>query len=187
VLARDWSAGTGAEGEATAEAGPSEVVALGFVDLVGSTPWAEGLNLRDHSLALSRFESAAWSSAVLAGRRVVKMIGDEVFFAAPSVDAACRIGTEVCRAAAVDPLLPPARGAVGHGLVTPREGDYFGPPVNLVSRLVKAAAPGALVVTEEAAAALPADRWALRELDPQPLRGLEHPVRVFAVGPPSTA
>jgi len=41
---------------------------------------------------------------------VVKMIGDEVFFAAPSVDAACRIGTEVCRAAAVDQLLPPAGG-----------------------------------------------------------------------------
>jgi class 3 adenylate cyclase len=65
--------------------------------------------------------------------------------------------------------------------VTPREGDYFGPMVNLVSRLVKAAAPGELVVTEEAAADLPADRWALRKLDPQPLRGLEHPVRVFAV------
>jgi class 3 adenylate cyclase len=109
------------------------------------------------------------------------MIGDEVFFAAPSVDAACQIGAEVIQAAAVDPLLPPARGAVGHGLVTPREGDYFGPLVNLVSRLVKAAAPGALVVTGEAAAALPADRWLVGELDPQLLRGLPHPVRVFGV------
>jgi adenylate cyclase len=58
---------------------------LGFVDLVGSTSWAEGLTLRDHSLVLSRFESAAWSSAVLAGGRVIKMIGAEVFFAAPTV------------------------------------------------------------------------------------------------------
>ncbi|MGD0082448.1 MAG: adenylate cyclase regulatory domain-containing protein [Acidimicrobiales bacterium] len=181
VLVRGWAARTGADGEAAAVAGPSEVVALGFVDLVGSTQWAEGLSLRDHSLALSRFESTAWSSAVLAGGRVVKMIGDEVFFTAPSVDAVCRIASEVCRAAEADPLLPPARGAVGRGRVTPREGDYFGPMVNLVSRLVKAAAPGELVVTEEAAAALQADRWALRKLDPQPLRGLEHPVRVFAV------
>ena len=107
------------------------------------------------------------------------MIGDEVFFTAPSVDAACRIGIEVGQAAAADPLLPPARGAVGFGLVTPREGDFFGPLVNLVSRLVKVARPGALVVTEEAAAALPLDRWVLHELDPQLLRGLEHPVRVL--------
>jgi class 3 adenylate cyclase len=181
LLSRGWSVPTGVEGETPAAAGPSEVVALGFVDLVGSTSWAEGLSLRDQSLALSRFESAAWSSAVSAGGRVVKMIGDEAFFAAPSVDAACRIGIEVCRAVATDPLLPPARGAVGHGQVTPREGDYFGPLVNLISRLVKVAAPGELVVTGEVAGALPSDRWAVRELEPQLLRGLEHPVRVFAV------
>ena len=196
AIVRGWAAPTGAQGGQDGPDGPdglhgpaghSEVVALGFVDLVGSAAWAEGLSLRDHSLALSRFESAAWSSAVLAGGRVVKTIGDEVFFAAPSVEVACRIGIEVCRAAAADPLLPPARGAVGFGAVTPREGDYFGPLVNLVSRLVKVAEPGEMAVTEEAAAALPVDGWAVRELDPQLLRGLEHPVRVFAVrgaGPP---
>jgi class 3 adenylate cyclase len=109
------------------------------------------------------------------------MIGDEVFFAAPSADAACRIGTEVRDAADADPVLPRARGAIGYGGVTSREGDYFGPLVNLVSRLAKAAAPGELVVTEPVAVALPADRWALRALDPQSLRGLEHPVPAFAV------
>jgi len=180
AVTRGWSP-AGAEGEEEAHAGPSEVVALGFVDLVGSTAWAEGLSLREGSLALSRFESAAWTSAVLAGGRVVKMIGDEVFFAAPSVDVACRIGTEVCRAAAADPLLPPARGAVGYGPVTPREGDYFGPLVNVVSRLVKAAEPDTLVITEEAAAALPGDRWHLRELIPFPLPGLNRSIRLFAV------
>jgi class 3 adenylate cyclase len=66
-------------------------------------------------------------------------------------------------------------------MVTPREGDYFGPLVNLISRLVKTAAPGGLVLTEHAAAALPSDGWILRQLEPQSLRGLERPVRVFAV------
>jgi adenylate cyclase len=161
--------------------GPSEVVALGFVDLVGSTAWAQTLPLRDQSLALSRFESAAWTSAVLAGGRVVKMIGDEVFFAAPTAEAACRIGLEVCRAAAEDDVLPPARGAVGIGLATPREGDYYGPLVNLLSRLVKAGARGEVVVTEAAAADLPADRWELHPLEPIALRGIGEPVRVFTV------
>ena len=45
---------------------------------------------------------------------------------------------------------------MGIGLATPREGDYFGPLVNLLSRLVKAGAPGEVVVTEAAAADLPA-------------------------------
>jgi adenylate cyclase len=158
-----------------------ELVALGFVDLVGSTSWAEGLTLRQHSLALSRFESAAWSSAVLAGGRVIKMIGDEVFFAASTADAACRIGTDVCAAAKADPLLPSARGAVGFGLATPREGDYFGPLVNLVSRLTKTARPETLVVTHQAAEALSDLDWNLTALDPEPVRGLEAPVPVFAV------
>jgi adenylate cyclase len=163
------------------ETAAGELVALGFVDLVGSTSWTEGLSLRQLSLALSRFESAAWSSAVLAGGRVIKMIGDEVFFAAPTADAACRIGTDVCAAAKADPLLPSARGAIGFGLATPREGDYFGPLVNLVSRLTKTARPETLIVTLRAASALPDDHWNLAELDPQPVRGLEEPVRVFAV------
>jgi adenylate cyclase len=161
--------------------GPTEVIALGFVDLVGSTAWSQTLNLRDQNLALTRFESAAWSSAVLSGGRVIKTIGDEVFFAAPTVEAACTIGADACRAADEDPLLPPARGAVGIGSVTPREGDYFGPLVNLLARLVKVAAPGGLVVTESAAAELPPRRWSLRPTQPLELRGIEGPIRAFHV------
>jgi adenylate cyclase len=163
--------------------GPTEVVALGFVDLVGSTEWAQRLDYRTQSLALTRFESAAWSSAVLTGGRVVKTIGDAVFFSAPEADAACRIGTEVCRAAGDDDVLPPARGAVGVGPVTPREGDYYGPLVNLLSRLVKVGDPGELVVTEAVAKALPPNRWSLQELEPAALRGLEGGVRAFVVAP----
>jgi adenylate cyclase len=183
-LGRGWSSGVeGSDTPSRAELG--EVIALGFVDLVGSTAWAETLSLRDQNLGLSRFESTAWSSAVLAGGRVVKMIGDEVFFSAPSVEAGCRIALEVCGAVAADPVLPPARGAVGFGLVTPREGDYFGPLVNLISRLVKSAEPGAVLVTADAAAALPdGGGWTTTEINPQVLRGVEHPVRAFAVRAP---
>lgn len=163
--------------------GPTEVVALGFVDLVGSTAWAETLGFREQNLALTRFESAAWSSALLAGGRVVKTIGDAVFFAAADADSACRIGTEVCRAAGADAVLPPARGAVGIGVVTPREGDYYGPLVNLLSRLVKVGAPGDLVATRDVATSLQKDRWSLRELEERALRGVEGLVTAFVVSP----
>jgi len=177
--ARSWLAPFSAE-EADAE-GPTEVVALGFVDLVGSTAWAQTMNLRDQNLALTRFESAAWSSAILAGGRVIKTIGDEVFFVAPTADAACRIGTEVCHAAAFDPLLPAARGAVGIGPAIPREGDYFGPLVNLLARLVKVGEPGEFVVTEAVAKELSSDEWLVRPLEPAELRGIEGPQRTFHV------
>jgi adenylate cyclase len=110
---------------------------------------------------------------------VVKTIGDEVFFAAPDAEAACRIGVEVCRAAADDEVLPPARGAVGIGPATPREGDYYGPLVNLLARLVKAGAPGEIVVTEAVAEDLSPDLWSLRPLEPAELRGIEDPVSAF--------
>ena len=177
--ARPWSGLTAsAEGEIEAT---TEVVALGFVDLVGSTAWAQTLSLRDQSLALTRFESAAWSSAVLAGGRLIKTIGDEVFFAAPTAEAACRIGLEVCRVAADDVVLPSARGVVGIGPATPREGDYYGPLVNLLSRLVKTGGPGEVIVTEAVAKDLPSDRWTLRPLEPARLRGIDDPVRAFIV------
>jgi adenylate cyclase len=159
----------------------AERVALGFVDLVGSTAWAQGLSLRDQSLALSRFESAAWSSAVLSGGRIVKMIGDEVFFAAPTADAACRIGIDAIRAAAEDEVLPPARGVVGLGYATPREGDYFGPLVNLLSRMVKIGNPNDLIVTEDVAKELTPSDWSVEALEPAELRGIEEPVRAFHV------
>jgi adenylate cyclase len=167
--------------------GPTEVVALGFVDLVGSTAWAQSTNLREQSLALTRFESAAWTSAVLAGGRVIKTIGDEVFFAGPSAEAACRIAIEVCQAAAADEVLPPARGAVGIGPATPREGDYYGPLVNLLARLVKAGAPGQVVVTEAVAADLSPDKWSFRPIEPTNLRGIEEPVQAFIVDQSSPA
>jgi adenylate cyclase len=179
--ARSWLGPTpAADGEAE---GPTEIVALGFVDLVGSTAWAQATSLRDQNLALTRFESAAWTSAVLAGGRVIKTIGDEAFFAAPTAEAACRIGVEVCRAAAEDGVLPLARGAVGIGPATPREGDYYGPLVNLLSRLVKTGAPGEVVVTEAVARDLSRDSWSLRPLEPAELRGIEDPVRAFIVTP----
>jgi adenylate cyclase len=177
--AREWQASDPPAD--TALEGPTEVVALGFVDLVGSTAWGQSMALRDQSLALSRFESAAWTSAVLAGGRVIKTIGDEVFFAAPTAEAACRIALEICHAAARDDVLPPARGSVGMGPALPREGDYFGPLVNLLARLVKTGGPGEVVATEAVALELPPESWSLRPLQPAELRGITERVSAFIV------
>ena len=165
----------------------SERVALGFVDLVGSTAWAQELDLREQSLALARFESDAWSlAAVLAGGRVVKMIGDEVFFSAPFGRRRLHDRDELCGAVAADGVLPPARGAVARRGATSREGDYFGPVVNLISRLVKAASPGSVLITAKAADELSAGRWRLRALEAVTVRGIDEPIEAFEVLAPAS-
>ena len=183
LLQRGWQEGPAAADDGSPHEAQDVAVALGFVDLVGSTAWAQQLSLREQSLALARFESAAWTSAVIAGGRVVKTIGDEVFFAAPTPDAACRIGVAVCRAADDDSILPPARGIVGFGFARPREGDYFGPLVNRLSRMVKVGEPGQLVVTDDAATQLSPDQWSLRAFELDELRSVHGQVTAFVVEP----
>lgn len=161
-------------------------VGLGFVDLVGSTPWASSLTLKEHALALAGFESAAWDIASAHDGRVVKLIGDEAMFLAPSGPAAARIALELCRAVGRDDALPDARGAVGFGTVGARDGDYFGTLVNLVARAVKVASPRSVMLTEAVRAKLgdsPAagERWELSPGAAHELPGIAAPVRLYAL------
>jgi adenylate cyclase len=161
-------------------------VGLGFVDLVGSTAWAAALTLKEHAMALGAFEGAAWDIASRHGARVVKLIGDEAMFLAPTGRDATRMALELCRAVGDDGALPEGRGAVGYGTVGTRDGDYFGPLVNLVARAVKVADPGSVVVTESVRAELgdspaPGERWEIAEVPAHALRGIDEPVRLFAL------
>jgi class 3 adenylate cyclase len=75
---------------------------------------------------------------------------------------------------------------VGYGTVGAREGDYFGPLVNLVARAVKVGEPGSVVVTETVRADLdhspaPDDRFEIVELSARELRGFGESVRLFAL------
>jgi adenylate cyclase len=151
-------------------------LALGFVDLVDSTRWARSLSLREHAVALSRFESLAWDLATHHEGRVVKLIGDEAMFVCPSASAATAAALELCQAIDAEPTLPPARGAVGYGSLLLRDGDYFGSLVNLVARCVKLPPPGAVVVTADAwdqRSGPPPAGWISRQLETQPVRGFE--------------
>ena len=157
-------------------------VALGFVDLVESTEWAEQLSPIEHADALLNFESAAWSAAATNGGRVVKLIGDEAMFVATDLTALCHIAFDLCDSVSRDPRLPPARGAVGFGEVVARDGDYFGSLVNLVSRCVKTAPVGQVVVVGDPRQELDdPTHWKLSPLTPPPMRGISFPVSLWTI------
>ncbi len=140
--------------------------AVGFVDLVGFTAISGEMDARTLSAFLRDFEARAYDVVTSAGARVVKLIGDEVMFAADDPAAACSAASELMTRFATehDHVLP--RGGLAYGDVIVRGGDYYGPIVNLASRLVDEAVPQDLFVINELAQAtthtsssLPVGAW----------------------------
>ncbi len=156
-------------------------MAVGFVDLVGSTSWALAVPVPEYTRALTLFEDAAWDLAIRRGGRVVKLIGDAAMFVAPSTDAACAIATELCASVGSQDSLPAARAAVGFGPVTARDGDFFGHLVHVVARATKEAEPGQVILTGPAATRLQSSRWRVGSLGERQLRGVDQVVELFTV------
>jgi class 3 adenylate cyclase len=67
------------------------------------------------------------------------------------------------------------------------DGDYYGNPVNLAARLVAAAEPGEILLSDEVHGELP--DWAADATEPLSLRGFAQPMQAYALRrrPPSGA
>lgn len=123
--------------------------AVGFVDLVGFTPLSQELETREFGVFVRDFEDRAHDLVATAGARTVKLIGDEIMFVALEPNQACEAARNLMLgfgdlSAAVTP-----RGALTYGDVVVRGGDYYGPVVNLASRMADLAVPMELLVTPD--------------------------------------
>ena len=72
----------------------------------------------------------------------MKLIGDEVLYTAGDESSACVIALSLAATFADHPIVPQVRVGVASGDVLLRDGDVFGPVVNLAARAVKVAAAG---------------------------------------------
>ena len=129
--------------------GQSPVIAVGFADMVGFTLLSQHLSDEELAAVVRRFEEISHDIVTSAGGRVVKMIGDEVMFVVDSVAAAARIGLSLADAYADDDLLSDVRVGLACGPVLVRDGDYFGPTVNLAHRIVNIGNPGTVLVSDD--------------------------------------
>lgn len=118
-----------------------DVCALGFVDLVGFTACCQQLDDLELAELVTAFEALATTTAARHGGTVVKTMGDEVMFVHDAPASAARIALEMLERCDDAPALPTARGGLAWGDPLVIGGDYFGPPVNLASRIVKLALP----------------------------------------------
>lgn len=130
------------------EAATKPTLAIGFLDLVGYTALSQVLDEDELGTLLARFEELTHDTIVQLGGRLVKTIGDEVMFVAESPAVAARIALRLSDRTGEDAVLPDARAGISYGSVVAREGDYYGPMVNLAHRLVELAYPGTVLVCD---------------------------------------
>lgn len=153
---------------------------VGFADLSGFTAMSSAMPMTALSKLLATFEDVTAETVHELGGRVVKFLGDAVMYGAPSVPVLARIALALVthpKAAAADLQV---RAGIAYGDVLAQDGDYFGPPVNLASRLVAIAAPGEVLAAPAVVPLLDLDHTAA-EREPQVLRGIAEPVTPHAV------
>ena len=155
--------------------GQSPVLAVGFADMVGFTLLSQHLSDEELAAVVRRFEEISHDIVTLAGGRVVKMIGDEVMFVVDNAPDAARIGLDLGDAYADDDLLSDVRVGLALGPVLARDGDYFGPTVNLSHRIVNIGNPGTVLMSDEFHTALmqeAPDEFIAQALRPRLLKDL---------------
>jgi adenylate cyclase len=123
-------------------------LAVGFLDLVGYTSLSQVLAEDELGRLVARFEELTHDTVAQLGGRLVKSIGDEVMFVAEVPQVAAKIALRLTQRTGDDAVLPDARAGLAYGPVVAREGDYYGPIVNLAHRLVELAYPGTVLVCD---------------------------------------
>lgn len=156
---------------------------IGFADLSGFTRLSQQLTLAELSSVLTSFEEAATDTVHARGGRTVKFLGDAVMWVSAGPDDLA--GT--ARALTTHPRALEAgiavRAGVAFGQVLVQDGDYFGTPVNLASRLVAAAEPGQVLAAGDLVELL-GPGWRAEPGVPQLLRGFDSPVTPYALSVP---
>jgi adenylate cyclase len=145
--------------------GGAAALAVGFADLVGFTALSQQVSDRELAQVVDRFEAVAFDTVAALGGRVVKMIGDEVMFATHLASTAAEIALTLSNLYENDEELSEVRVGLAYGPVLEREGDLYGPVVNLASRVVNLAYPGTVVVSDDVHESLAGDpRFAWRSM-----------------------
>ncbi|HUP99543.1 MAG TPA: adenylate/guanylate cyclase domain-containing protein [Aeromicrobium sp.] len=128
-----------------------ETACAGFVDIVGYTTRSRSMTSDELTALVERFESVVTDLITEHEGRVVKTIGDEIFFVVDDPEEAAWLGVELTEQHIHDESFPNVRVGMAYGDLLNRLGDVFGPTVNMASRLTSAARPGRAVVDSELA------------------------------------
>ena len=156
--------------------GASPATVVGFVDLVRFAAITEQVADEELERLIDRFEEVAHDAITDGGGRIIKMIGDAVMYVADDPGGAVAVALDLVDAYSDDELVPPARAGLAFGTALVREGDYYGPTVNLAARIVDIARPSKVVISDDLHASIgSSDRFSFRRLPAKRLKGIGHP------------
>jgi adenylate cyclase len=156
-----------------AETGQGQLGVVGFADLVGFTSISQQVGDDELATIVDQFEDLAFDAVTAHGGRVVKMIGDEVMFTVDSPRAAAEISLSLAEGTRGADDLTELRVGMAYGPLLEREGDLYGPVVNLASRMTAVAFPGTILVDAALRDELADDQdFRLRGMRPRHLKDL---------------
>lgn len=148
---------------------------FGFVDMSSYTHTASIMGA-DLVGLVERFEYLCRTVVTAAGGRVVKMIGDSVFFIADDLEVGLQVVTDLIDNLRTAEGILPVRASFIQGDVFSRSGDVFGPAVNLAARLVDIAPRWSILTDARTAAAIDSSsvrsEYEIQEFPSTELRGL---------------
>jgi predicted ATPase/class 3 adenylate cyclase len=170
---------------------PTGTVTFLFTDIEGSTKLWEK-SPRGMQVALARHDGLLWEAIEEHGGFVFKTVGDAFCAVFPTA-----LGALESALAAQRTLLSEAWGdeigalsarmALHTGAAHERDGDYFGPPVNRVARLLSAGHGGQVLLsssTQELVRDHLPPQTHLRDLGERRLKDLSRPERIFQLTAP---
>jgi adenylate cyclase len=102
-------------------------------------------------------------------------------FTTPSPTDACTIALEILDTFAQDHILPGLRAGLAYGEVVMRDGDYYGPVVNLAARAAAIARAGTVVVSDQLRQTLSDEALHVEALPPRALTGFGESITLFRV------
>jgi adenylate cyclase len=150
-----------------------DTLVVGFADLVGFTSLAQQVSDQELAEVVEQFAQLTNDVVVAGGGRIVKMIGDEVMFVIEDQIAAAEIALGLADASRDAAGLSDVRVGMACGPVLEREGDAYGPTVNLASRITAIAYPGTVVVGPELHHALDAvEGYQFKAMRPRNLKDI---------------
>lgn len=168
----------------------AQQVAVCFADLVGFTTLGENVSATELSEVAEELAACATDIAIRPVR-LAKTIGDAVMLVSSDTLALVRAAVELARRwAEAEQDRPDVRVGIATGIGVPHAGDWFGPPVNLASRVTATARPGQVVATAAAHDAVVERigenaefRW--RIAAPRRFKGIRGAQRLYRVSPMS--
>ena len=159
-------------------------MAVGFVDLVGFTPLSTQLSPRELAQVIDDFEARAYYLVAAHDGRVVKLVGDEVMFVTRQAGGACEVALSLMESFEPTNSIVKPRGGLAFGELLARGGDYFGPTVNMASRIADLAVPHEVLTTMEVCKRATSEAGERFRFDPagrRQLKGFGEPVELMSI------